>query len=299
MAQEVVIVPMQEIFVPEEKRYIKAQFSCPHGSRLPQLIIMLHGLYSCMEKSSQMALARTYQDAGYATLRANFMGHGERHKSEGNIENTNITSNLYDVKALWNYAQKDLAEWIDPSNIAISASSYGALVSLIALEKKIISPESMVLMAPFWLDAYQKPALLPASLLAKLMPRSVLDALLTPVLQKVFPELEARHVHPALISDFLKHHTRSLKRPELLSNTSAIALMCGTKDWVSPISQAEKFRDRVNRQNAKGPFIDNQQVKLYPLEIEHDNIPPEDSNKRNQLAVQFIQRTRALRAKTI
>ena len=290
---------MTEIFVPEEDRTIEAEFSCRPSQRLRQLIIMLHGLNSSMEEASQMALARTYQDAGFATLRANFMGHGERYKSQGKIEDTNITSNLYDVKALWKYAQEHLLARIDPSSVAISASSYGALVSLIALEKKIISPESMVLMAPFWLDAYQKPTLLPVSLLAKLMPRSVLDALLTPVLKKAFPELGERGVHPALVSDFFKHHMHALKRPELLRNTSAIALMCGTNDTVSPIGQAQSFRDRVNQQKAHGPFIDDQQVKLYSLQAGHDNMPSKVFSKRNQLAVQFIQKTRALRAKTI
>ena len=60
------------------------------------------------------------------------------------MEQVTVSSGIKDLKTVWDYA-KTLSGKVNTKDIVISASSYGAIVSLIALENKLISPESMVL----------------------------------------------------------------------------------------------------------------------------------------------------------
>ena len=64
--------------IPNEHRNIRLRFVHPakKSKNLPQLIIIATGLYSQMDKTSQVKLAEDFQRAGFATLQFNFMALG-------------------------------------------------------------------------------------------------------------------------------------------------------------------------------------------------------------------------------
>ena len=172
--QETQTMTQQELNlkVPNENRKIHLRLTLPKNikTKSPQLVIIATGLYSQMDKPSQVKLAKNYQDAGFATLQFNFMAHGEQqNKSDGKMEDVTLSSGIKDLQTVWNYAKKNLSHKVNTDDIAIAANSYGALVSLVALEKNIISPESMVLTAPLSLKKY-KHWVLPLKLMVALMP---------------------------------------------------------------------------------------------------------------------------------
>ena len=141
--------------VPQENRKIAVKITVPNAD-LSQLqwILMLHGLYSHMDTPGQVQTAHTYHTEGFPTVQFNFHGHGEgKNKSDGQIQEASLSSGIKDLKTAYDYAIQDLK--IPESNLVIGANSYGALASLLALEQRLISPESMILVAPLSLDKFR------------------------------------------------------------------------------------------------------------------------------------------------
>ena len=271
--------------VPNESRHIRLRLGLPKtpSYRLSQLIIIATGLHSHMDKKSQLALAESYQQAGFSTLQFNFMGHGEQqNKSDGKIEDITLSSSLKDLKAVWDYS-RELSKEIDTSHTAISANSYGALISLMALEKRTISPESMVLLAPFSPDKFKRLAL-PLHLLLKLMPDKVSKILKLPV-------------STTMLSDFLNNHTRAITRKDLLGST-AVHFFVGSEDKVSSVGDIQRWC-RVFNANAPSDacFTDHTQAHctIYPG-VPHFEIPEEVRNSITAASIDFIRRTRALKS---
>ena len=193
--------------IPNENRSIRLRLGSVDSPshKLRQLIIIATGLLSHMDKESQKRLAASYQEKGFSTLQFNFMGHGEgQNKSDGNIDDLTISSSIKDIKTVWNYT-KSLPN-INPLHTTISANSYGGLISLLALEKKLITPESMVLVAPFSFDKFKR-WVLPLTLISKLMPGKISKILKLPI-------------SDPMLTDFLKHHTRGISKKTLLGNTA-------------------------------------------------------------------------------
>ena len=266
--------------VPNESRHIRLRLSVPNiaSHQLRQLIIIATGLHSHMDKKSQVTTAESYQKAGFATLQFNFMGHGEQqNKSDGKIENVTMSSSLADLKTVWDYTQR-LPEDIDSKHISISANSYGALISLMALEEKLISPDSMVLIAPFSLDKF-RPWVLPLHLITKFMPDKVEKILKLPI-------------SAAMLTDFLRKHTKGMTKKDLLGHT-AVRFFVGSADRISSLTDVQKWCRVFNAHTpADYPFVDNTQANYTVYEgVPHFNIPEQVQRDITTRSINFIRKT--------
>jgi len=271
--------------VPNEKRHISARLTYPKTDpKDQQLIIIATGLYSHMDKSSQLKIAESYQKAGFSTLQFNFMGHGEgQNTSAGEIKNLTLSSSIKDIKTVWDYSM--CLPNIDVNRIAISANSYGALVSLLALEKKLITPESMVLTAPFSLDKY-KPWILPLGLISKLMPDTVSRILKLPI-------------HSPMIRDYVKYHRHAMTKKDLLGST-AIHFFVGDKDKISSPTDIRKWCNSFNDNTSSNlSFVDGVQAHCIIYEgVPHFEIPQNVQSDITIRSINFIKRTHDIKSRS-
>ena len=261
--------------IPNEKRHIKLRLVHPqHAKAQHQLVIIATGLHSHMDKESQTKLAQDYQDSGFSTLQFNFMGHGkDKNKSEGNIANVTFSSGIKDLKTVWDYALT-LSDKIDTDNIAIVANSYGAIISLMALEQNIISPESMALISPLSLDRFKRWALM-----LKLMPALTLKLMKIPVSPSA----------KSLIKDFYENHANAMSKKNLLGNTG-VRFYIGSDDTIAPVLDIKRWCKIFNSQMPKDiSFVDNVQadVKIYN-NVEHFNIPDDIAKDMRSRSIKFI-----------
>ena len=251
--------------------------------QLQQLIIMATGLHSHMDKASQVQTAGTYSRAGFSVLQFNFMGHGKgENKSDGDIKDLTITSSIKDMKTVWDYSR--YIPGIDPKNIAISANSYGGLIALLAMEKGMIAPESMSLVAPFSFDGL-KPWILPLRLILKLAPN-------------MLPKILGFPVHPPMIRDYLEHHTRGMTKKDLLG-TTAVHFFIGSEDRVSSQKDIKRWCKTFNAHTPPStPFVDNIQAQYTVYEgVPHFKIPPVIQNDIFTKSIAFIRGTRNVRSR--
>ena len=268
--------------VPDENRNLKARLCFPQNAYLDksQLVIIATGLHSHMDKETQTKLAKFYQKSGFVTLQFNFMAHGEnKNKSDGDMRDVTLSSGIKDLKTVWDYA-KSFSDKIKPNNIVLIGNSYGALVSLIASEQNIISPETMILVAPAFPDKY-KPWILPLKLMITLMPQ---------ITSKLF------NLTPNMIRDFLNNHSKLMNKENMMGKT-AIKFFVGSKDKISSYSDIQKWCKIFNSQMPNDvPFVDNLQAhfKIYNG-VHHFKIPEDVQNDINKSSLDFILKTHALR----
>jgi len=270
--------------VPGEERGIKARLHLQDDqAKLKQLLIIATGLYSHMDKDSQINAAKSYQKAGFSTLQFNFMGHGEQqNKSDGDVKDMTISSSIKDMTTVWKYVQSTLN--IEANHISISANSYGALISLLALEKRLITPESMVLVAPYSCDKLKSWAL-PLGLMVKLMPQTVIKALHLPV-------------SPVMLKDFFRYHTKGMTKKDLLGST-AVHFFVGSADTIAPAKNVVKWSKTFNNQPLQNtPFVDDVQAHhiIYPG-VKHFEIPPQTQRDILSRSIDFIEKTHQLRSR--
>ena len=273
-----------KIQVPGEDRHIAIRLSRAENTarRLRQLVIMATGLCSHMDKPSQVKIAESYQKAGFNTLQFNFMGHGVReNKSEGELRSLTISDSIKDLKATWDYAQK-LPD-TDPTSLIINANSYGAYISMLTLEKKLIKPESMILVAPFSTEKY-KPWVLPLRVWAKISPDQVIRQFKHPIPKP-------------MLFDFLNHYTHGIERNDLLGNT-AVHFFIGDADTVASPASVKKWCAKFNAVSPKIPFVDNLQAHhiIYPG-VPHLEFPETVQKDIMDRSIAFIRQTHNLRTR--
>ena len=274
--------------IQDNNRYIRLRLCSPNRdlNDQRQLIIIATGLYSHMDKESQIKVAESYQKAGFSTLQFNFMGHGKDiNKSDGNLKDITLSSSLEDLKAVWDYSQ-ELSGKVDINNTVISANSYGALISLMALEKKFISPESMILVAPYSFDKF-KPWVVPIKLISKLVPEKMTELLKLPV-------------SSAMLKDFLKYHTHAMTKKGLLGST-AVHFFVGSEDKISSQKDIRKWCKVFNKQTPSHvAFVDNKQAHYIVYEgVPHFDIPPSVREDISRKAISFIRKTKKIRSREL
>jgi len=273
------------IQVPKSKRRLKARLSGStfNESVLQKLVIIATGLHSHMDKESQIKTANMYQQAGFNTLQFNFTAHGkDQNKSDGTQDDVTLSSSIEDLQTIWDYTQEKLST--DPRHIAIHANSYGALVSLLALEKKLISPESMLLVAPFSMEKF-KQVRLPLKILAKFMPERITETLKLPISSK-------------MLLDFLDNHAHGMEKRNLLGST-AVHFFVGSDDEVSSPEDIQNWCQKFNTQSPSNiPFIDNIQAhyKEYS-EVKHFTIPDKTHQDIITRSINFINKTHKIRSR--
>ncbi|NND64810.1 MAG: alpha/beta fold hydrolase [Gammaproteobacteria bacterium] len=116
-------------------------------------VIACHGFGGAKESGKILLLSQRLANAGIATLRFDFSGHGEPpHNSEGDIDTFTISRGVNDLKAVIDFAIEHSD--IDQQNIGFYGTSIGANVLLWALADHFsnldreISIKSMTLLAP-------------------------------------------------------------------------------------------------------------------------------------------------------
>lgn len=92
------------------------------------LAIFCHGLGSSKEGRKASFFSRILPENGIGLFRFDFTGCGG---SDGLLDDTTATRRVDDLKAAYNIATSH--EWVDRNRIALIGSSFGGLVSLIAL----------------------------------------------------------------------------------------------------------------------------------------------------------------------
>ena len=115
----------------------------PATDRCP-LVILMHGIFSSKDYNPMPALARGLAEAGIASLRFDFDGHG---KSEGRMQDMTIARELADARAVWEYVRT--LPYV--SEIGLLGHSQGGVVASMTaglLAQEGHAPAALVLIAP-------------------------------------------------------------------------------------------------------------------------------------------------------
>jgi len=116
----------------------------PETGRCP-LVILMHGIFSSKDYNPMPALAKGLAEAGIASIRFDFDGHG---KSEGRMQDMTVEKEIADALAIWEYAKK--LPYV--SGIGFLGHSQGGVVASMAAGRLAGQrgeiPKGLVLIAP-------------------------------------------------------------------------------------------------------------------------------------------------------
>ena len=116
----------------------------PDTDRCP-MVILMHGIFSSKDYNPMPALAKGLAQAGIASIRFDFDGHG---KSEGRMQDMTIEKEIADAMAIWDYV-KGLPY---VSRVGFLGHSQGGVVASMTAgrlaSKGSDFPKAMVLIAP-------------------------------------------------------------------------------------------------------------------------------------------------------
>ncbi len=115
----------------------------PATERCP-MVILMHGIFASKDVNPMPALAKGLAEAGIASIRFDFDGHG---KSEGRRQDMTIEKEIADATAIWEYVQT--LPYVDGIGF-LGHSQGGVVASMTAgrLATKGTGPVSLVLIAP-------------------------------------------------------------------------------------------------------------------------------------------------------
>lgn len=127
---------------------ISYKISLPEGfnpatDRCP-MVILMHGIFSSKDYNPMPALAKGLAQAGIASIRFDFDGHG---KSEGRMQDMTIGKELADARAVWEYVRA--LPYVDGIGL-LGHSQGGVIASMTAgrLAADGTPPDGLVLIAP-------------------------------------------------------------------------------------------------------------------------------------------------------
>lgn len=109
------------------------------------MVILMHGIFSSKDYGPMPQLAKGLADAGIASIRFDFDGHG---RSEGRKQDMTIEKELADARAIWNYVQG--LPYVDA--VGLLGHSQGGVIASITAGRLAAEggdiPAGMVLLAP-------------------------------------------------------------------------------------------------------------------------------------------------------
>lgn len=109
------------------------------------MVILMHGIFSSKNINPMPALARGLAEAGIASIRFDFNGHG---KSGGRMQDMTIEKEISDAVCIWNFVKA--LPYV--SEIGFLGHSQGGVVASMTAGRLaangIVSPKAMVLIAP-------------------------------------------------------------------------------------------------------------------------------------------------------
>ena len=108
------------------------------------MVVLMHGIFSSKDYGPMPQLAKGLAEAGIASIRFDFDGHG---KSEGRKQDMTIGKELADARAIWNYVQG--LPYV--SKVGLLGHSQGGVVASMTagrLATEGSAPTGLVLLAP-------------------------------------------------------------------------------------------------------------------------------------------------------
>jgi len=108
-------------------------------------VILSHGLISSKESSKYIAMSKSLSDAGIASCRFDYHGCGE---SEGNIEETTLTTRVGDLNSITEYVLNH--SLVDADKIGILGSSFGGSTCIIKAAR-----DERIKCAALWATPYR------------------------------------------------------------------------------------------------------------------------------------------------
>ena len=109
------------------------------------MVILMHGIFSSKNINPMPALARGLAEAGIASIRFDFNGHG---KSGGRMQDMTIEKEISDAVCIWNFVKA--LPYV--SEIGFLGHSQGGVVASMTAGRLaangIVSPKALVLIAP-------------------------------------------------------------------------------------------------------------------------------------------------------
>lgn len=118
---------MKEFYINDDGIKLHAKLDMPEGYREGDkcpLALVIHGLTGNMEETHITAVARTFNELGFATLRAELYGHG---KSDGAFEEHNLFKWLNNAMSVINYAKN--LDFV--TDMYVSGHSQGGMTSIL------------------------------------------------------------------------------------------------------------------------------------------------------------------------
>ena len=116
----------------------------PETDRCP-LVILMHGIFSSKDFNPMPSLAKALAQAGIASIRFDFDGHG---KSEGRMQDMTIEKEIADALAIWEYAES--LPYVD--GIGFLGHSQGGVIASMTAGRLAAAggrvPDGVVLLAP-------------------------------------------------------------------------------------------------------------------------------------------------------
>ncbi|HEY5625009.1 MAG TPA: alpha/beta fold hydrolase [Dehalococcoidia bacterium] len=121
---------------------LKCRLSVPKTSGPAPSVVFVHGLGSSKDSPRNLVVSERLLGAGIATVLFDLSGHGEssadpREGLEGFVD---------DLEAVCRWVQ--MRPELAPSRMAIAGSSLGAVVAIDAVQRRCVSPATLVLRAP-------------------------------------------------------------------------------------------------------------------------------------------------------
>ena len=116
----------------------------PATGRCP-MVILMHGIFSSKDYNPMPALAKGLAEAGIASIRFDFNGHG---KSEGRMQDMTVEKEIADAMAIWTYVRS--LPYV--SEIGFLGHSQGGVIASMTAGRLAGAgsdiPKAMVLLAP-------------------------------------------------------------------------------------------------------------------------------------------------------
>lgn len=132
----------REVTLDGDHGKLAAVVQTPDGKDKYPMVMLLHGFTSEKEFPLLIKLANNLEEAGIASIRFDFNGHG---KSEGRFQDMTVPNEIEDAKKVYEYVSK-LPE---VTSVSIAGHSQGGVVtSMVAGELGKDKVKSIALMAP-------------------------------------------------------------------------------------------------------------------------------------------------------
>lgn len=132
---------MEEFFLNDDGIRLHAKLDRPEGPERCPLCIVLHGLTGNMEETHIVAVSRTMNDLGIATLRVELYGHGQ---SGGDFEYHDLNKWLHNIDTVTDYAKS--LDFV--TELYLCGHSQGGLAAVIAAGRRPEDYQALIPLAP-------------------------------------------------------------------------------------------------------------------------------------------------------